>query len=133
MSNSEKVAKFLEQGKVFYLATVEGDKPHTRPLGAYKLINDKVYFAVGDFKNVYKQLLANPNVELVSLKEGAEWLRISGRAIFEKDFTVANQMMNDSPQLKEMYEKNGWKSMAFHIEGTAEIIKVMTTVEKFNI
>ena len=133
MSNSEKVCKFIDQAKVYYLATIEGDKPHVRPLGSHKLINDKVYFLVGDFKNVYKQLLINPNVELVSLKEGGEWLRISGKVIFEKDFIISDQMMNDNPKLKELYEKNGWKAMVFHIEGHAEIINIMTNVEKFEI
>ena len=35
MSNSEKVNKFIDEAKVFYLATVEDDKPHVRPLGAH--------------------------------------------------------------------------------------------------
>ena len=135
MSNSEKVCKFLDESKIFYLATVEGDKPHVRPLGSHKLVNDKLYFLVGDFKNVYKQLLANPNCELVSVKNGgAEWLRISGKVIFEKDFIISDQMMNDSPDLKALYAKNGWKSMTFHIEGHVETFKnFMVSEEKYEI
>ena len=133
MSNSEKVCKFLDETKVFYLSTVEGDKPHVRPLGAHKLINDKLYFFIGDFKNVYKQLLANPNCELVSSKPSGEWIRITGKAIFEKDFTVSDIMLNDNKRIKELYEKNGWKAMVFHIEGKVEIINIMTCSEKFDI
>ena len=50
MSHSEKVRKFFDKTKVFYLSTVEGDKPHSRPMGAHKLVNDKVYFQIGNFK-----------------------------------------------------------------------------------
>ena len=133
MSNSEKVYKFIDEAKVFYLATIENDKPHIRPLGSHKLVNDKVYFLVGDFKNVYKQLLKNPNCELVASKPTGEWMRISGKAIFEKDFTISDSMLNDNKNIKELYEKNGWKAMVFHIEGKVEIIKIMTCEEKFDI
>ena len=133
MSNSEKVCKFIDEAKVFYLATIEEDKPHVRPLGSHKLVNDKVYFLVGDFKNVYKQLLKNPNCELVASKATGEWMRISGKAIFEKDFTISDSMLNNNKNIKELYEKNGWKAMVFHIEGKVEIIKIMTCEEKFDI
>ena len=102
-------------------------------MGAHKLVNDKVYFQVGNLKNSYKQLLANPNCELVDYNTKGEWIRISRKAIFEKDFTIADMMMKDSQKLKELYEKNGQKAMVFHIEGTVEIIHVLTPVEKFNI
>ena len=133
MSNSEKVCKFIDEAKVFYLATIEEDKPHVRPLGSHKLINDKVYFFIGDFKNVYKQLLKNSNCELVATKTTGEWMRISGKAIFEKDFAIADNMLNDNKKIKELYEKNGWKAMVFHIEGKVEIINIMKSEEKFDI
>ena len=133
MSNSEKVYKFIDEAKIFYLATIEEDKPHVRPLGSHKLINDKVYFFIGDFKNVYKQLLKNSNCELVASKTTGEWMRISGKAIFEKDFTIADILLNDNKKIKELYEKNGWKAMVFHIEGKVEIINIMKSEENFDI
>ena len=133
MSNSEKVCQFIDEAKVYYLATIEDDKPHVRPLGSHKLINNKVYFFIGDFKNVYKQLTNNANCELVASKATGEWMRISGKAIFEKDFAIADIMLNDNKKIKELYEKNGWKAMVFHIEGKVEIIKIMTCEEKFDI
>ena len=133
MSNSEKVCKFIDEAKVYYLATIGEDKPHVRPLGSHKLINDKVYFFIGDFKNVYKQLLKNSICELVATKTTGEWMRISGKAIFEKDFAIADNMLNDNKKIKELYEKNGWKAMVFHIEGKVEIINIMKSEEKFDI
>ena len=118
---------------MYYLATIEDDKPHVRPLGSHKLINDKVYFFIGDFKNVYKQLTNNANCELVASKATGEWMRISGKAIFEKDFAIADIMLNDNKKIKELYEKNGWKAMVFHIEGKVEIINIMKSEEKFDI
>ena len=134
MSNAEKVCKFLDDAKVFYLSTIEGDKPHVRPLGSHKLVNGQLYFLVGDFKNVYKQLLANPNCEIAALNHNGEWIRISGKAIFEDNFSISDSMMDKNKDLKALYEKNGWKAMVFHIEGKVEIIKnFMNSVEKFDI
>ena len=132
MSNSEKVQKFLDEAKVFYLSTIDGDRPKCRPLGTHYLENDKVYYGVGGFKEVYKQLEKNPNCELVALK-GGEWIRINGKAVFEKDFKLAEKILNNNPHLKELYSKNNWKLMVFHIEGTVEIRSMMTTTEKFEI
>ena len=42
MSNSEKVFKFLDEAKVFYLSTIDGEKPRCRPLGFKSMKNDKV-------------------------------------------------------------------------------------------
>ena len=52
---SEKVDKFLNESKILYLSTIDGNKPKCRPLGLHKLTNDKVYYGVGQFKEVYKQ------------------------------------------------------------------------------
>ena len=133
MSGSEKLNKFLDKTKVFYLSTIDGDKPRCRPLGFKFYENDKVYYGVGDFKDVYKQLLKNPNCEIVAYDGGKDWLRLSGKAVFEKDFVIADKMMAPHTELKEMYAKNGWKYMAFHIEGTCEIIDLMKIIETFQV
>ena len=132
MSGSEKVFNFLNEAKVFYLSTIDGDKPRCRPLGLKSLIDGKVYFGEKRKKNVYKQLEKNPNCELVALK-GGEWIRINGKAVFEKDFTLAEKILEENKHLKEMYTKNNWKLMIFHIEGTVEIIKMMKAADTFEI
>ena len=132
MSKSEKIHKFLDEAKVYYLSTIDGDKPRCRPLGVHLHQNDKIYFGVGGYKEVYQQLEKNPNCELVALK-GVEWIRINGKAIFEKDFVLSEKILSNNPHLKELYAKNNWKLMVFHIEGTAEFINMMSTTEKFEI
>ena len=61
-----KIYAFLKEAGVFYLATVDGDRPRLRPLGAVLEADGKVIFGVGDFKEVYRQMLKNPNVEIVA-------------------------------------------------------------------
>ena len=53
MSNAQKVNDFLDKAKVFYLLTTDGDAPKGRPFGFHMLVDDKVYFGCGTFKNVF--------------------------------------------------------------------------------
>ena len=122
-----KITDFLDKAGVFFLCTTDGDQPKCRPLGAYIGDGDKVVFSVGDFKNVYKQLLANPKVEIVAIRDGGHCLRYTGKAVFETDPKYAEIMLENSPHLKKIYnEETGHKLMAFHLEdATARDIQVM--------
>ena len=122
-----KIGDFLKETGVFFLATAEGDQPRVRPLGAYIEMDGKVIFGVGDFKNVYKQLCANPKTELVACKNNGHWLRYTGKAVFDTDTKYAEAMLEKLPQLKNIYNDNtGNKLMTFHLEdATAVDIAVM--------
>ena len=121
-----KIKEFLTATGVFFMATVDGDKPRLRPLGAFIEDSDKLIFGVGDFKNVYRQMLANPNVEIVACKPDGHWLRYTGRAVFETDDKYAKQMIAES-HLESVYnEQTGYKLMTFRLEdATAVDIPVM--------
>ena len=122
-----KVNDFLTEVGVFFLATADGDQPKLRPLGAHLEMDDKVIFGVGDFKNVYKQIAANPKVEIVACKPDGHWLRYTGKAVFEEDPKYAEAMLDMMPDLRNIYnEETGNKMMTFHLEdATAVDIPVM--------
>ena len=122
-----KVNDFLTEAGVFFLATADGDQPKLRPLGAHLEMDDKVIFGVGDFKNVYRQLVANPKVEIAACKPDGHWLRYTGKAVFEEDPKYAEAMLDMMPDLRNIYnEETGNKMMTFHLEdATAVDIPVM--------
>ena len=97
-----KVNDFLTEAGVFYLATVDGDQPKVRPLGAHLEMDGKVLFGVGDFKEVYKQLVANPKVEIACAKPDGHWLRYTGKAVFETDPKYAEASLEAMPMLKNI-------------------------------
>ena len=68
------------EAKVFFLATVDGDKPRVRPFGAINIFEDKLYFQTGKIKDVSKQLDINPNVEICGFTDG-EWIRLEGKLV----------------------------------------------------
>ena len=121
-----KVNDFLNETGVFFLATVDGNQPKLRPLGAHMEVDGKIIFGVGDLKNVYKQMVANPLVEIVACKADGHWLRYTGKAVFENDYCYAEQMIK-AAGLEAIYnDKTGNKLMTFHLEdATAVDIAVM--------
>lgn len=121
-----KVKDFLAEAGVFFLATVDGNQPKLRPLGAFLEADGKLIFGVGDFKNVYRQMVANPLVEIAACKPDGHWLRYTGKAVFETDGKYA-EMMIESSHLEAIYnEQTGNKLMTFHLEdATAVDIAVM--------
>ena len=117
-----KINDFLTEAGTFYLATVEGNQPKVRPLGAHFEIDGKLLFGIGDFKNVYKQLLANPLCEIAVAKQDGHWLRYTGKAVFETDSKYAQIALDAMPQLKGIYnEQTGHKMMMFHLEDAVAV------------
>lgn len=111
-----KIGEFLKDAGVFFLATTDGNQPKLRPLGAFLDKDGKVIFGVGNFKDVYKQLCANPLCEIVASKKDGHWLRYTGKAVFETDESYAEEMIKAS-HLEAIYnETTGNKLMAFHLE-----------------
>ena len=121
-----KIKDFLQETGVFFLATVDGDQPKLRPLGAFLEKDGKLIFGVGDFKDVYRQMIANPLVEIAACKANGHWLRYTGKAVFETDPRYAEEMIR-AAGLDGIYnEQTGHKLMTFHLEdATAVDIPVM--------
>ena len=113
----EKINAYLTETGVFFLATALDKQPHLRPLGMHFIMDGKLWFGVGDQKEVYKQLKKNPLVEIVALKKDNHWLRYSGKVVFAMDQKYAQKALEMSPHLKEIYNsKTGYKLMMFYVE-----------------
>lgn len=117
-----KLYDFISQAGVFFLATVDGDQPKLRPLGLCLEMDGKVLFGVGDFKEVYKQMTANPKVEIAAAKPDGHWLRYTGTAVFEDDPKYAEAALESNPYLKGIYnEQSGNKLMMFRLENATAV------------
>ena len=121
---------FLDNAKSFVLATTDGDQPRMRVLGLKIKLDGKLYFAVGTFKDVYRQMQANPKCEILA-SVGMDFLRWDGKAVFSKDERLLPIVENMMPQLVAMYREMGWEFGFFTLEGgSAEIVNVSNTRKK---
>lgn len=130
MTDIERVDDYLEKAGAFYLTTVDGNKPKCRPIGFHMISGDKLYFGIGEFKDVYKQLQKNPNAEICALV-GTDFLRYYGKAVFETDVELAEKALDSMPSLRQIYnEETGNKLGIFHLEeATAEFRSMMSIKE----
>ena len=133
MSNVSKVNEFLDKAKVFYFLTTDGNQPKGRPFGFHLLDGDKLYFGCGTFKNVFRQLTANPQVEILAMN-GGEFLRYDGVATIVRDEALLEKVRAAMPQIMELYDKNGWEMGLFYLEnGHAEIRGMLDLKEEFDV
>ena len=95
----EKVLDFLQQAKTWYIATVEGDQPRVRPFGAQMVYNGKLYITTSNQKNVYKQMIANPKVEICGMNPDGRWIRITGKVAEDNSVEAKQAMLDANPSL----------------------------------
>ncbi|WII07241.1 pyridoxamine 5'-phosphate oxidase family protein [Methanomassiliicoccales archaeon LGM-RCC1] len=120
----EYIDAFLTKAQVFTLATTDGDQPRMRILGLKLNLDDKIYFGVGTFKDVYKQLKANPKCEILA-SVGMDFLRWDGKAVFSDDPRLLPMLKAVMPELAQMYFDMGWSFGFFTLEGgSAEVVNV---------
>jgi uncharacterized pyridoxamine 5'-phosphate oxidase family protein len=122
LEGAQRIDEFMNEAQVFFLATVDGDKPKNRPLGFHLLKDGKLYFGVGNHKDVFKQMQENPYVEIVALVE-TDFLRYYGKVVFEPDYELADAIVSGNEFLQGIYnDETGFKLAIFHLEeATAEI------------
>ena len=133
MTAVEKVSAFLTEAGTFYLATIHGDVPKCRPLGLHLVAKDTIYFGVGEFKDVYKQMQINPHVEICTAI-GRNFLRYYGTAVFDPDPALEEAALNLLPNLRKVYNpETGNKLGMFHlVDATAEFREMMEILETFH-
>lgn len=97
--------EYLKTNPVFHLATVEGNKPRVRPFSFCMKRNGRLYFCTTNTKEIYKQLVQNPEIEISDLAQDGSWLRIRGRIAFDESKEAKEQAFKEAPQLLSIYPK----------------------------
>lgn len=94
-----KVIDFLKNAKVYNVATVDGDQPHSRPIGFVMEYKGQLAFYSDSRKKMFKQLQANPKMEICALDENFNTLRIECKAKFITDEASQAAALEAMPML----------------------------------
>ena len=131
MSDIQKVNDFLADAGVFFLASIDGDQAKCRPLVFHMLIDDKIYFGVGTFKEVWKQIQENPKIEIVALNdEKDKFIRYYGTATADDNPELVEKTFEIMPEIGEIYKANNWEMGIFYLDdATAEFRNIMEVEE----
>jgi pyridoxamine 5'-phosphate oxidase len=119
--NKEEILSLIKANRIGWLSTVEGDKPHVRAMGTYKVDEQGILIQITTVKDVYKQLVQNPNIELCynDQSKGIQ-VRISGTAQFLEDQAIKEEVLAARPFLKSL--------VAIHGDDVIKIFRVANAV-----
>lgn len=99
-----EVIKFLQANPVQYLATVGRDgKAKCRPFMFCFEKEGKLWFCTNNKKNVYKDMKANPEIEISVSDVNYAWIRLNGKSVFENNMDVKEACMAN-PIVKKQYK-----------------------------
>ena len=100
----KKVVEFLQANPVQYLATVGRDgKAKCRPFMFSVEVGGKLWFCTNNQKDVYKDILENPEIQISVSSPKYEWIRLSGKAVFENNMEV-KKICIENPIVKGQYK-----------------------------
>ena len=109
-----EIVKFIKDAKVFYIATVDDDKPRVRPFGFTMEYQNRIYFCTSNKKNVYDQLKSNPHFEACTLSKDMRWIRLQGKAVFDDSTDAKAKAFEVMPGLSKIYKTEDFE--VFYVE-----------------
>lgn len=96
--------EYLKANPIFHIATVDAGKARVRPFRFSMKRNNLLYFCTKTTKDVYKQLVASPDIEISDMGvEGNTWLRIRGKIAFDTSKEAKTQAFKEAPNLLAKY------------------------------
>ena len=125
----KEVYEFLKNSQVYYLATMEGDQPRVRPFGTVDLFEDKIYIQTGLKKDVAKQMLANPKIEISAMYED-KWIRIAAEAVLDDRTLAQEHLLAAYPDLQAMYKPGDGNTAVFYLKNAVAYICSFTEETK---
>lgn len=117
-----EVYDFLKNCGVYYLATIEGDRPRVRPFGTIDMFEGKLYIQTGKSKAVAQQMKAQPNIEISAMSQDGRWIRIAAEAVLDENISAQEHMLDAYPNLKGMYKAGDGNTEVYWLKnGKAQI------------
>lgn len=98
----EKALNFLARHRDVVFATAEAGNPRIRVFEIMKIEGQELFFATSSSKGVYRQLLANPNVEILAM-EGDISVRASGKVLFDLEDSLCREIYLSNAVLQRLY------------------------------
>ena len=120
----QKVYEFLKKSGTFYLATSEGNQPRVRPFGEVNTFENKLYIQTGKVKKVYKQMKANPQVEICGMVND-QWIRIEATVAEDDRVEASKSLLDAYPFLNKQYRADDGNCTVFYLKNATATIYSM--------
>lgn len=118
--DQQQILELINRNPAFFLATVEDGEPRVRGMLLYRADENGIIFHTGVMKDVHRQMIANPAVELCFNDwQAQQQLRVRGTARLVEDPALKDEIVNSPGRefLKPWVEKMGLKVLSvFRVE-----------------
>lgn len=103
----ENIFQLMNENPVFHLATMDGDQPRVRGMLLFRADEEGIIFHTASTKDVFKQIMENPKVELCFQGQGSQ-IRVSGILEQVNDEKLKNEIFNHpSRKFLQAWKENG--------------------------
>ena len=129
--NKNEIFTLINENQACHLATAEGNVPHVRGILVYRADENGIIFHTGKFKDLYKQLCANPHVEFCFSNNDMRNLiqvRVSGHIELMEDMDLKKEIVAERVFLKPWVEEQGYDGLAvFSLKNGQATVWTMAT------
>jgi uncharacterized pyridoxamine 5'-phosphate oxidase family protein len=117
------IVEFLQENPVQYLATIGRDgKAKCRPFMFMTEQDGKLWFCTNNTKEVYKDMQANPYIQISVSSSSYAWIRLDGKVIFENNHVV-KEICIQNPIVRSQYQSADNPIFeVFYLEGAHGVI-----------
>ena len=126
-----EIQAIINTNPVFFLATTEEGEPRVRGMLLYRADDEGILFHTGGMKDLYRQLLANPVVELCFFaQQQMVQVRVRGTARRIDDQHLKQEIVNAPGRefLKPWVESQGLDILeVFRVENCQALLWTMAT------
>ena len=84
------------------------------------------FLQTGRSKDCYRQMKANPKVEICAMAQDGRWIRVTADAKLVGDTDAAEHMLNAYPSLRAMYTPGDGNTAVFALESGRAVIASFT-------
>jgi uncharacterized pyridoxamine 5'-phosphate oxidase family protein len=126
-----EIQAIINSNPAFFLATTEEGEPRVRGMLLYRADDQGILFHTGGMKDVYRQLTANPAVELCFFDhQKMIQIRVRGTARLVGDLQLKQEIVNSPGRefLKPLVESHGLEVLeVFRVEECQALVWTMAT------
>ena len=100
--NKEEIIAFISENPVAFLATVDDSKARVRGMDTFRADENGLIFYTSKAKNVFKQIAANPEVEVCYFAKGTQ-VRVRGKMEVLEDLALKKEIVEKRPFMQAIY------------------------------
>ena len=131
-NNETRAYEFVKEAGTYFIATEEGTQARVRPFSSWELYEGKIYILTGKKKDVYKQIEANPRVEICAEQNG-RWIRIACDLVLEDRVEPKTFFLDRKPSSRKMgYGENDPNTaIMYHKNAEVKMFRFGSEPEEF--